>query len=71
VLPVLLWSAQHATGRITKRHGGNQAYYAIGQDHIQLPPFESFRDAESYYATLAHGQVVSDNAADWKESNAG
>ncbi len=36
------------------RHGGNQAYYAIGQDRIQLPPFESFRDAESYYATLAH-----------------
>ena len=36
------------------RHGGNQAYYAIGSDHIQLPPFESFQDAESYYATLAH-----------------
>ncbi|MES9970310.1 MAG: zincin-like metallopeptidase domain-containing protein [Candidatus Thiodiazotropha sp.] len=35
-------------------HGGNQAYYAIGEDRIQLPPFESFRDAESYYATLAH-----------------
>lgn len=35
-------------------HGGNQAYYAIGQDRIQLPPFVSFRDAESYYATLAH-----------------
>ena len=36
------------------RHGGNQAYYAIGSDRIQMPPFESFRDAESYYATLAH-----------------
>jgi antirestriction protein ArdC len=36
------------------RHGGNQAYYATGSDRIQLPPFESFRDAESYYATLAH-----------------
>jgi antirestriction protein ArdC len=36
------------------RHGGNQAYYAMGSDRIQLPPFESFRDAESYYATLAH-----------------
>jgi antirestriction protein ArdC len=36
------------------RHGGDQAYYAIGSDHIQLPPFEAFRDAESYYATLAH-----------------
>ena len=36
------------------RHGGNQAYYAVGSDRIQLPPFESFRDAESYYATLSH-----------------
>jgi len=36
------------------RHGGNQAYYAIHADRIQLPPFESFRDSESYYATLAH-----------------
>ena len=35
-------------------HGGNQAYYAINPDHIQMPPFESFKDAESYYATLAH-----------------
>lgn len=37
------------------RHGGNQAYYAIGSDRIQMPPFEAFRDAESYYATFAHG----------------
>ncbi len=36
------------------RHGGNQAYYAIGTDHVQMPPFECFRDAESYCATLAH-----------------
>ena len=36
------------------RHGGNQAYYAVGGDYVQMPPFESFRDAESYYATLAH-----------------
>ena len=35
-------------------HGGNQAYYTIGADRIQMPTFESFRDAESYYATLAH-----------------
>jgi len=35
-------------------HGGNQAYYTIGADRIQMPPFESFCDAESYYATLAH-----------------
>ena len=36
------------------RHGGNQAYYAVGHDYVQMPPFETFRDAESYYATLAH-----------------
>jgi len=36
------------------RHGGNRAYYALGSDYIQMPVFESFRDAESYYATLAH-----------------
>jgi antirestriction protein ArdC len=35
-------------------HGGNRAYYNISQDFIQMPPFECFRDAESYYATLAH-----------------
>jgi antirestriction protein ArdC len=36
------------------RHGGNRAYYAIGSDHIQMPPFEFFESPESYYATLAH-----------------
>jgi antirestriction protein ArdC len=36
------------------RHGGGSAYYAHGSDHIQMPPFECFRDAESYAATLAH-----------------
>lgn len=36
------------------RHGGNQAYYAIGPDYVQLPPFECFCDPESYYATAAH-----------------
>ncbi len=36
------------------RHGGNQAYYAVNPDYIQMPPFESFQDAESYYSTLAH-----------------
>jgi antirestriction protein ArdC len=36
------------------RHGGAQAYYAIGPDYVQLPPFECFCDPESYYATAAH-----------------
>lgn len=35
-------------------HGGTRAFYAEGSDHIQMPPFEIFRDAESYAATLAH-----------------
>ena len=36
------------------RHGGNSAYYAIGPDYVQTPPFECFADPEAYYATLAH-----------------
>ena len=36
------------------RHGGNRAFYSIAADAIQMPPFESFQDADSYYATLAH-----------------
>ena len=43
-----------AATRADIRHGGSQAYYAIGSDHVQMPPFEAFRDAGSYYATLAH-----------------
>jgi antirestriction protein ArdC len=38
----------------TIRHGGTMAYYNVSQDFVQMPPFEIFRDAESYYATLAH-----------------
>jgi antirestriction protein ArdC len=36
------------------RHGGNQAYYAPDPDYVQMPPFVSFKDAESYSSTLAH-----------------
>ena len=36
------------------RHGGSQAYYAPALDIIQMPPFESFRDAASYVAVLSH-----------------
>jgi antirestriction protein ArdC len=35
-------------------HGGNSAFYAPGPDRIQMPPFEAFRDKESYYATALH-----------------
>jgi antirestriction protein ArdC len=42
-----------ATGA-TIRHGGNSAYYSPAHDLIQMPPFEAFRDKESYYATALH-----------------
>ncbi len=35
-------------------HGGNMAYYAPAHDLIQLPPFEAFKDKESYYSTALH-----------------
>jgi antirestriction protein ArdC len=43
-----------ATTGATIQHGGNQAFYTMADDRVQMPPFESFQDAESYYATLAH-----------------
>jgi len=36
------------------RHGGDRAYYAIEPDYIRMPPPETFRDTESYAATLGH-----------------
>jgi antirestriction protein ArdC len=36
------------------RHGGGRAYYSGANDHVQMPAFESFRNPEAYYATLAH-----------------
>jgi len=36
------------------RHGGDRAYYSPVTDHVQMPPANAFRDAESYHATLAH-----------------
>jgi antirestriction protein ArdC len=42
-----------ATRAIIK-HGGNRAFYARARDFIQMPLRESFRDAESYAATIVH-----------------
>ncbi|MFT4118298.1 ArdC family protein [Bradyrhizobium sp.] len=39
------------------RHGGSRAFYAPSTDHIQMPPFESFRDAASYVAVLSHEHI--------------
>jgi antirestriction protein ArdC len=35
-------------------HGGSRACYIVSRDHIHMPCIDCFRDAESYYATLAH-----------------
>jgi antirestriction protein ArdC len=43
-----------ANTRADIRYRGGRAYYAQEPDYIQMPPIESFRDAESFYATLAH-----------------
>jgi antirestriction protein ArdC len=42
-----------ATGAVI-RHGGSQAFYMPSQDVIQMPLFETFKDAESHASTLAH-----------------
>ncbi len=36
------------------RVGGNRAFYAVTEDYIRLPRFETFRDTESHAATFAH-----------------
>jgi antirestriction protein ArdC len=43
-----------ANTKITIRHGGNRAFYSVDRDIVQMPEFQSFRDGESYYATLGH-----------------
>ena len=42
---------------IDVRHGGDEAYYVLGDDYIQMPPFELFHDGEAYYTTLAHESI--------------
>jgi antirestriction protein ArdC len=36
------------------RYRGDRAYYTAEADYIQMPVIDAFRDAESFYATLAH-----------------
>ncbi len=36
------------------RTGGNRAFYSNEGNYVQMPPLETFRDAESHAATLAH-----------------
>jgi antirestriction protein ArdC len=36
------------------RYGGNRAYYSTATDHVHMPPFEFFKDPESFYETQLH-----------------
>ncbi|MCC7016655.1 MAG: DUF1738 domain-containing protein [Rhodospirillales bacterium] len=38
-------------------YGGSRAFYRPSTDSIVMPPIEAFRDAESFYSTLAHETV--------------
>jgi len=53
----------------TIRHGGNRAFYSITADAIQMPPLETFEDAESSRATMPHWPtnvlIGQDTKADW------
>lgn len=39
------------------RHGGSRAFYSPSSDVIQMPRFETFRDAASYAAVLSHEHI--------------
>ena len=43
-----------ANTKATIQHGGNRAFYSCDRDFVQIPELQTFRDAESYYATLTH-----------------
>ena len=44
------------------RYRGDKAFYSNDGDYIQMPMIEAFRDAESFYATLAHEASSLDEA---------
>lgn len=43
-----------ANTKIAIQHGGNRAFYSVDRDIVQMPEFQTFRDGESYWATLGH-----------------
>jgi antirestriction protein ArdC len=43
-----------ANTKINIQHGGNRAFYSVDRDIVQMPEFQTFRDTESYFATLGH-----------------
>ena len=46
-----------ASTKATLQHGGNRAFYSPSRDIVQMPEAQTFRDAESYYATRAHEMI--------------
>ena len=54
------WRASHSAETIVTnsgvavRIGGERAFYALGTDHIQMPPRHVFSSAEGWYSTVLH-----------------
>ena len=46
-----------ANTKIRTEHGGTRAYYSRSEDSIQLPPYETFHNRESYYSTRCHESI--------------
>jgi len=47
-VPRIAWAdAFFAAIRADIRNGGGRAYYSVSTDHVQIPAFETFRDAEA------------------------
>jgi antirestriction protein ArdC len=40
--------------RATINHGGDRAFFATGPDYVQMPQFQDFKSAATYYGTLFH-----------------
>ena len=57
------WSGDEAAEQLIDasgadiRHGGFRAFYAPGNDYIQIPPRTTFANASGYYATTLHELV--------------
>lgn len=48
---------------IEVRHGGNQAFYSLGGDYVQMPPKASFLTHDHHAATMAHEMAHATGAA--------
>ena len=48
-----------ASSKVSVRFGGHRAFYAPAADFVQMPHYETFRDAQSFYSTIFHELVHS------------